>query len=527
MKKTITLLLITLTTMSCSSEVEVLNIPLTSSSKEAIALFTSDVFRVKTGYRMDGPQVLPILDKIFELDSNFHLSNALRGSYNNNLNSGERRKIITDAYENRESVSEIEKALITSIYEENVSRNLVKAEGVLNDITNKYPGYYYLWLYTGSFQNMVLLDPAKSKLSWEKALKIDPNNSMAKILLSQLHYVTTENFQLLTDDKIDLEKAISLLEDAEKGDQKNYTYSRLLGNIYRAQGEFDKSLNAYDRAINLIEDKDSPSYKQTLLVSGHNYLFKEEYEKTREIYRASIAIDYRIGYDVNISRWLANTYLYEKKYNDAIKEIDLLEDRILKNTSIDEIGKNIFLYRCDFERFITYGHSQMKEDALESLQSMNKHQDEIKKFQTSSASSEDEIRRIELNIDINNEFNKIWYLILFGEFEEASSELKSYSLLSSEYLVYDSKAMINFYKLSGYLNLMSGNIDASISFYDQIPRALLEADNYQLYFYALAVNAKGKKGESTELFTYLANYNFAGWENSIIRSLAQAQLDKV
>jgi len=139
MKKTITLLLITLTTMSCSSEVEVLNIPLTSSSKEAIALFTSDVFRVKTGYRMDGPQVLPILDKIFELDSNFHLSNALRGSYNNNLNSGERRKIITDAYENRESVSEIEKALITSIYEENVSRNLVKAEGVLNDITNKYP----------------------------------------------------------------------------------------------------------------------------------------------------------------------------------------------------------------------------------------------------------------------------------------------------------------------------------------------------------------------------------------------------
>jgi len=43
----------------------------------------------------------------------------------------------------------------------------------------------------------------------------------------------------------------------------------------------------------------------------------------------------------------------------------------------------------------------------------------------------------------------------------------------------------------------------------------------------LAVNAKGKKSESTELFTYLANYNFAGWENSIIRSLAQAQLDKV
>ena len=135
----------------------------------------------------------------------------------------------------------------------------------------------------------------------------------------------------------------------------------------------------------------------------------------------------------------------------------------------------------------------MKEDAFESLQNMIGHQEDLKKLEASSATNNDEIRRIGLNIDINNEFNKIWYLILFGEFEEAANELKSFSLLSSEYLVYDSKAMINFYKLSGYLNLMSGNIDASISFYDQIPRALLEADNYQLYFYALAVNAKGKK----------------------------------
>ena len=527
MKKIIYIFLIALTTLGCSNEIEVINIPLTSSSDEAKDLFISDVVSVRTGYRMGAPQVLPILDKIFELDSKFYLANALRGSYNNNLNSGEKRKLITEAYDNRDSVSEIEKALITSIYEQNVSRNLVKAESALNDITNKYPDYYYLWLYTGSFQNMVLLDPDKSELSWEKALKLDPNNSMAKILLSQLHYVTTVDFQLLTDDKIDLEKAISLIESAEKNDQKNYTYSRLLGNIYRARGEFDKSLDAYSRATSLIENKESSAYKQTLLVSGHNYLFKEEYEKTREIYRSAIAIDYRIGFDVNISRWLANTYLYEKKYNQAIKEIDLVENRIVADNTLDEIGKNIFLYRCDFERFITYGHSQMKEDAFESLQNMIGHQQDLKKLEASSATNNDEIRRIGLNIDINNEFNKIWYLILFGEFEEAANELKSFSLLSSEYLVYDSKAMINFYKLSGYLNLMSGNIDASISFYDQIPRALLEADNYQLYFYALAVNAKGKKDKSNELFTYLANYNFAGWENSIIRSLAQAQLDKV
>tara|TARA_B000000441_G_C21529796_1_gene225353 strand:- start:68 stop:574 length:507 start_codon:yes stop_codon:yes gene_type:complete len=166
----------------------------------------------------------------------------------------------------------------------------------------------------------------------------------------------------------------------------------------------------------------------------------------------------------------------------------------------------------------------MKEDAYKSVQNMNDHADVSKKIRKQFASSESEIERIDLEVEINKGFMNVWYLILFGEFEEASEKLKSYSQLSSSYLVYDSKAMINFYKLSGYLNLMSGNVDASISFYDQIPRELLDADNYHLYFYALAVKAKGNKEKSNELFEYLANYNFAGWANSIIRSLAQSQL---
>ena len=91
MKKIIYIFLIALTTLGCSNEIEVINIPLTSSSDEAKDLFISDVVSVRTGYRMGAPQVLPILDKIFELDSKFYLANALRGSYNNNLNSGEKR----------------------------------------------------------------------------------------------------------------------------------------------------------------------------------------------------------------------------------------------------------------------------------------------------------------------------------------------------------------------------------------------------------------------------------------------------
>ena len=46
---------------------------------------------------------------------------------------------------------------------------------------------------------------------------------------------------------------------------------------------------------------------------------------------------------------------------------------------------------------------------------------------------------------------------------------------------------------------------------------------YHLYFYALAKKANGNTEESKELFKFLANYNFAGWENSIVRNLAVQQ----
>jgi hypothetical protein len=142
----------------------------------------------------------------------------------------------------------------------------------------------------------------------------------------------------------------------------------------------------------------------------------------------------------------------------------------------------------------------MKDDAYESLQNMNSHADDSKNFRILIASSGSEIERIELESEINKEFNNIWYLILFGEFEDAAEQLKSYSQLSSSYLIYDSKAMINFYKLSGYLNLMSGNLDASLSYYNQIPRELLDGDNYHLYFIHLQQMQNETKRKAMKFF---------------------------
>ena len=78
MKKILLILTSTLAIISCSeSKVTTLEIPLTSSSQEAVALFTTEVFRPKTGYRTYSPGVNEIINKCLELDPNFYLANAL------------------------------------------------------------------------------------------------------------------------------------------------------------------------------------------------------------------------------------------------------------------------------------------------------------------------------------------------------------------------------------------------------------------------------------------------------------------
>ena len=526
MKKILLILIITI--LSCSeSSKQVPEIPVTSTSEVARKLFTDDFFRPKTGYRTYSRGVEDVLIKCLELDPDFYLANAIYGELGFQLKPQERREKITHSYNNIQNVSEIESALISSIYESSINGNLLKAESILEEIVEKYPNYYYLKIYLGEFQNIVAKNPKKSEKSWEEALTIDPDNSLAKLLLSQLHFVTTPDFQLLSREEVDTNKAISLVQSVEEAEPNNFTCPGLLGNLYRLKGDFDKSINEYQKAMKLIGDENSVDHARFVLLTAHNFVFKKEYQKARQLYQESIDIFNNYGsQNVGTALWRTNTYIYEKKYDEAIKAIDKVEEMLISSTGeMGEMQKNNQLYRCDFERYLAYGHSQMKNDAYESLQNMNGHLDTYKRLRKKIASSDTEIERIDLEVEISKEFNNIWYLILFGEFEDAAEQLKSYSQLSSSYLVYDSKAMINFYKLSGYLNLMSGNVDASLSFYNQIPRELLDGDNYHLYFYALAVNAKGDREKSKELFQYLANYNFAGWENSVIRSLAEAQLE--
>ena len=85
--------------------------------------------------------------------------------------------------------------------------------------------------------------------------------------------------------------------------------------------------------------------------------------------------------------------------------------------------------------------------------------------------------------------------------------------------------MNELHKFSGYLNLMEGDPYASIDSYSNLTDVVLTADNYHMYFFALAKKAVGESEESEKIFITLANDNFAQWQNAIVKNLAKAQIE--
>ena len=214
MNKFIPSFLIVLIFISCAKEVEVLDIPLTSKSPEAIEVLANELFFKKANVtgRIFNNFVTTALEEALEIDPDFVFAKALYSDSGGSLSNNERRALIESAYENRNTVSDIEKTLIEVIYFNTITGNKVQAAQLLDKVISENPQYYYLRVFNGVFQNLVMQNPKNAQANWQEALKINPNANIAKLLLAQLHFVTTPDFILLDNSEIDLEYAISMIK---------------------------------------------------------------------------------------------------------------------------------------------------------------------------------------------------------------------------------------------------------------------------------------------------------------------------
>jgi len=522
--KKLLLFLITITTfVSCSSnENEALRIEYTSSSVEAKALFT-EFQRAYEQRNWNPERQEALMDSILKLDPNFY-SAKLR----NNFGTGtETREHLLDAYSNRTKLTDIEKRLIEAEYERRINGNRTKEDKVLDDLVADYPNYFQLRIYSGGIKN-ALQNIKGSKERWEEALEVNPKSFEAHVSLAFLHFPTGNNFNMLAVNERDLEVAKDYLNRGSKIYPESSRWSRFLGNVYRAEGDFEKAEIEYQKSLDIISDfeagPESNSYANSLLMMGHVNTFTGKYDKARDYYDQGIAISNNY-WKVSMTELKAHTYMYQKNFGDAILTLSELQSMIDGMDEEEEVTKNNYKFFAEFNKFLAFGHSQKQDETLESLNKMSEFRSANTSIRLENAFNDEQRDRIKTGTEKNKVEMQLWYNILFGNYEDARALLLDFKIISEKQLSYNPNSMNDFYKLSGYLNLMEGDPIESISSYANLSNEVMTNDSYHSYFLALAKKGVGETDESNRILSLLANDNFATWQNAIVKNLAKVQIE--
>ena len=505
---------------SCASKKEVKLIPLTSTSKEAIENYRKAVFSAS---QLEYNEENEYFKKAFDLDSNFAMAKIM---WNNDSKPGDNRKRLIEAYNNRAGLSDIESSIIAAQYENSINNDYKKRIQIIDSLINKYPDYYELYIISADIKERA--NDAEGALKrYQEALVVNPDCYEAALGIPDLHvYIGNtkrlRNINLLPVKKRNESEALKYFELANKIRPNAPSTARMLGNFYRRKNDLDKALSEYQKAVQLTTDSLSSFLTNTYTSIGHVYLLKGDYLKARESYVKSIHIgaleDTSSIYSTSA---IPVSYLYEKKYEEAIEEAMKGINEIEKEK--ESINKNSSLFQMQNIIYVSYSHSLKEEEALASLEKLNSYRKKNKEINLANLVDQKQLENLENTDKINSLNLNINHDILFAHYEEAEKQLIELEKISKEMLKMNPLSMNGFYKFSAHLNLMKGNINEAIDFFNKYSG--LDQDKYYYYFYALALKAQGNKVESDKIFTQIADESFVGWQQAIVRDLAKAQVN--
>ena len=504
---------------SCGSKKEVKLIPLTSTSKEAIENYRKAVFSAN---QLEYNEENEYFKKALDLDSNFAMAKIM---WNNRSKPGDNRRRLIEAYNNRSGLSEIESSIIAAQYENSINNDYKKRIQIIDSLITKYPEYYELYIISADIKERA--NDAEGALKrYQEALVVNPDCYEAALGIPDLHVdigntKRLRNINLLPVKKRNESEALKYFELANKIRPKAASTARLLGNFYRRKNDLDKALSEYQKAVKLNTDSLSSSLAFTYNAIGHVYLLKGEYIKAREFYGKYLKISALDTSRILFRSVIPVSYLYEKKYEEAIQESMKGINEIEKEK--ESINKNRALFQMQNIIYVAYSHSLKEEEALASLEKLNSYRRKNKEIDLANLVDQKQLENIENTDKINSLNLNINHNILFAHYEEAEEKLIELEKISKEMQKMNPLSMNGFYKFSAHLNLMKGNINEAIDFFNKYSG--LDQDKYYYYFYALALKAKGNKVESDKIFTQIADESFVNWQNAIVRDLAKAQVN--
>jgi tetratricopeptide (TPR) repeat protein len=459
---------------------QVKEIPITSSSKEAINLFVTGRDKSEN-YETDA--AISLFEKAIKLDPDFAVAYLYRANAGGGYNIY--RQNLDKAVSLINKVSNGEKLLI-QYNQAAADGNGQKQKEYLDQLLKSFPsdkrvqeiaGWYY-WS-AGDFSTALMY--------FKKSAELDSN--FAPI------YNDLGGCQSMLNNNSEAEKAfqtyIKLIPDKSNGYD---SYGALLLKM----GRYDESIVQYKKSL----ERD-PAFSFSLIGLGDNYALKGDYEQARKYYQECFDKAKDINWKFNALFSRAVSYVHEGKTNLALSAFD--EYRTLAEKE-NLVPNQIWSYSNQGYVNIETGKPQ------EGMKSFDKAIEMITKSNLPEADKE--------NMITTSMGWRTYYLAANGETDKAKAELAKFKLKI------DSRKNPNeemgFYTVSGYLELKSGNFDKAIQ---DLSKGYKE-NPLIWYFTGLAYGKKGDKQNASKLFEKITKWNVNSLELALVRRRAMEELKK-
>lgn len=491
-------------------------IPLTTNSEKALELMRTVMKNNEEWRGNDNP---PLLQEILTLDPNFYFAKIY---YSPLLTDAANRTNLSNAYGNRNKVSEIEAKIIEATYEQLINLNTINGDKIIDNLINDYPDYYQIRLISADFKND-LRDPYSKDSRYAEILANNPSSFPALFRRAQLHFPVDNAIVNFPIEERDLELATSLLLQAASVQPKNPGPQRFLGNVYRGQNNLSMAKQAYESSRLLMGEPNEQdfTYSNILLMLGHVETFSGNYKKARDLYDE--CLEYMSFKEKpTYYQYPVFTYFYERDYEKAIIAFTKMRTEI-NSSNQDQEWKTNAITLMEENIFISYLHNQDEQGANKSLQQLaGFKRNELNSYLTSGASRE-QLLALKNNNDIYLLELRIWKDIIFGS-SNIEPQLNRFKALLEKNLSQDPNALSLYHKYSGYAALMAGDSQAAMNYYSKVSNIEMDDDNYHSYFYALALRGNGDTEKSTTIMKSVAENTFATRGAALVQMLAKRQL---
>jgi tetratricopeptide (TPR) repeat protein len=449
-------------------------VPITTKSTEARRIFI-EARQLFDNIRFN--EARDMFTKAIEKDKDFataHLYRALT-----NTSAIDFQTHLQKAVALKSKVSEGERLIIEAV-QAGSENNPVRAVQLWEQVVQKFPNdkraHHYL-----AFEYFGRDEDDKAILQFEKAIQIDKNFAPAYNGLGYAYY-EKENF---TKAEEAFKNYVRLLpKEANPHDS--------LADLYLKMGRFDDAITNYRKAVEL-----NPKFTYSQRKIGTGLIFKGKFEDGRAEIRKALAIEATPADKLADMGLIANSFLYEGKFEQALAEADNVWKAAV-DAGLPEWQAGVQVEKSQI--CLEIGEVDKAEQCVS----------ECRRVVTASALSP----AIKENFTKKALFSEARIAAKRGDHTKAMARADEYKAKIDA--AKDPKEMENHHALLGYIHFEKGEYNLAI---DHLKQADKE-NPYTVFVLAEATSKAGDMTRATELFNKVAQWNEDSPSYALVRSKA-------